>query len=86
MRIETNKGKSYEINAIAPYTHKNQILIDMNDDRPFSEIATDFDGVETITRKMVDDGSAYEKYEGYTKLFSITKIANDRVRITLAKG
>ena len=86
MRIETNKGKSYEINAIAPYTHKNQILIDMNDDRPFSEIAIDFDGVETITRKMVDDGSAYEKYEGYTKLFSITRVANDRIRITLAKG
>lgn len=86
MRIETSKGKSYEVNAIAPYAHKNQILIDMNDSRPFSEIAADFDGVEVITRVMVDDGSVYEKYEGYTKLFSLTMTANDRVRISLAKG
>ena len=86
MLIELSTGKSFEVNAIALYTHKNQVLIDMNDSRTFGEIATDFDGVETITRVIADDGSAYEKYVGYTKLFSITMIDNGRVRIVLAKG
>lgn len=87
MKITTSKGKSFDIDFIcAPLSTLKHIIIETRDSRPFSEIAADFDGLESI--KKEDDmrgSSVFEVYEGFSRLVEIHRYADGSVRLTLEK-
>lgn len=69
--IMTSKGKTHSINwMMVLASKKNQLVIDLTDERKMSEIAADFERCETI--KRTDDatgGAAYEMFEGFSALW-----------------
>lgn len=82
--ITTNHGKEFAIvYAYAPMYDGCCVIELLNDDRPLSEIATDFDGLEWIDKH--DPFFVDERYEGYKSLKSIQKIPNGHVNIRLDK-
>ena len=87
MRIETSAGKVFPIHVMCEsLRNRNQVLIELADDRPFAKIIKDFDGLETIKRYLSDGSSVYEMYEGFSKLVSIQRnTETGMVRIMLEK-
>lgn len=85
MKIETNNGSTFEVEWMwGPVRTTGNVMLEMKDDRPLSQIAADLEGCETI--KQEEAKGAYRVYEGYTDLRSISR--NDRtqmVQVTLAK-
>lgn len=86
--ITTSRGKTHPINwMMVLASKKNQLVIDLTDERKLSEIAADFEGCETI--KRTDDatgGAAYEMFEGFSRLVAMRRSDTDEsVRITLAR-
>ena len=80
-------GKSYEIEFISTAAYAgNQIVIELMDDQPLSQIAADFEGRETITRTDTIRPEITTTYSGYTELIDIRRNqANGSVRLTLKK-
>lgn len=87
MRIETSAGKVFPIRVMCEaLRNKNQVLIELPDDRPFIEIIPDFDGLSYIKRYHTENSTVYEMYEGFTKLVSIQRNTDTgMVRIMLEK-
>lgn len=88
MQITTSKGKTFNINWIwGPLRGKNQTMIELKDDRALSEIAADFDGLETITKTDETRGQdVKEIFTGYTNLVTIIRdTAKGTVRLVLEK-
>lgn len=89
MTITTSNGKTAEIELICFSSRDGRkLLIELEDERPLSEIAADFEGLESIKAENERArGSAYEVYKGYTLLTGVQRIeANGLARITLEKG
>jgi len=88
MQITTNKGKAFDVLYIgAVYRNGNRMMIELGDDRPFAEIATDFDGLDTITREDSIRPGVKEVYEGFTRLVGMQLNASaGTIRLTLEKG
>ena len=86
MRIETSKGKTHNIRYIgATIRDDRKIMIILEDDRTFKDIASDFEGLETITQPESPDID--HVFRGYTKLVGMNLNDNDgTVRLTLKKG
>lgn len=86
MRIETSKGKTHDIRFIGPTLRDDRkIMIILEDDRTFKDIASDFEGLETITQPETPD--IHHVYRGYTELVGVNLNDNDgTVRLTLKKG
>lgn len=87
MRIETSAGKVFPIHVMCEaIRNRNQVLIELEDDRPFAEIIQDFDGLAFIKRYYAEESTVYEMYEGFSKLVSIQRSTETgRVRLTLEK-
>ena len=87
MQIRTNDGKSFDIIFIGTLLRDgNRLVIELKDDRAFSEIAADFEGMETITKTDSRKPNRKDIYEGFTKLSGINENeATGTVRITLKK-
>lgn len=90
MKIETSKGKTFDIEFIcSPFRDGSKAIIELEDARPLAEIAADFDGLKSIkkTGSGRDDKAVYEMYEGFSQLVGIQRdMAAGSVRLTLAKG
>lgn len=88
MKITLNSGKTFDVNWIgASSRYGDKMMIELNDDRKISQIAADFEGVETITKTDKAKPNVKEVYEGYTLLASISRENADGViRLTLEKG
>lgn len=90
MKIETSKGKTFDIEFIcSPFRDGSKVIIEMEDARPLAEIAADFDGLKSIkkTGSGRNDKAVYEMYEGFSQLVGIQRdTAAGSVRLTLAKG
>ena len=88
MQITTSKEKIFDIIFIGALMRDgNRVVIELEDDRALSEIAADFEGLETITKTDSIKPNDKEVYEGFTKLVSIhCNKAAGTVRITLEKG
>lgn len=88
MKITTSKGKTFPIVSIVEmFRNGNQILIDLPDDRLLSEVAADFEGLETITMTNTKKPGKKEVYEGFTHLADVHQNkAAGTVRLTLEKG
>ena len=80
-------GMTYEIDFITSTSNeKSQIIIELDDSRLLSEIASDFEGRETIIRKTNNQPEISTTYSGFTELIDIRRNqANQSVRITLKK-
>lgn len=62
MKIETSKGKNFNIEFIcSPLRDGSKAIIEMEDARPLAEIAADFDGLESIKKKTRDAVRAFMK-------------------------
>lgn len=89
MKIETSKGKNFNIEFIcSPLRDGSKAIIEMEDARPLAEIAADFDGLESIKKTVSgrNDKVVYEMYEGFSRLVGIQRdMASGSVRLTLAK-
>lgn len=87
MKITTSKGKVFNIGFIcSPLSTPEHVIIETSDTRPFSEIAADFEGLESI--KKEDDtreSSVYEIYEGFSRLVEMHRYADGSIRLTLEK-
>lgn len=85
MQIVTSKGKTFDVNYIGTLIlNGNRMMIDIDDDRCFAEIAADFDGLETITKTDAVKPGVKEVYEGFSKLVAMARNAQDgSVRLTL---
>lgn len=69
MTITTSRGQTFDVNWAWELRTKQQLQIELNDTRPIADIAADFDGLETISRKSDTEGD--KLYEGYTKLTAV---------------
>lgn len=72
MRIRTSRGKTLEINYIWP-EQNGRVMIELEDARPLSEIAADFDGVETLVKTDEKKPGVEEVYSGFTELIIASK-------------
>lgn len=88
MKIETSKGKNFNIEFIcSPLRDGSKAIIEMEDARPLAEIAADFDGLESIKKEDQRRGKGvYEVYEGFSWLIAIQRDSSSgSVRLTLEK-
>ena len=89
MKIETSKGKTFNIEFIcSPLRDGSKVIIEMEDARPLAEIADDFDGLESIKKTVSgrNDKAVYEMYEGFSRLVGIQRdTVSGSVRLTLEK-
>lgn len=87
MTITTDKGKTFDVNyAWGPVRWIGEkslrLMIELaEDERPLSEICSDFEGVQTFERK--DDNEGDMTFEGYTDLVSASRDTS-RGTVTLA--
>lgn len=88
MKIMTNDGKCFDIIFIGTLLRDGRrVVIELTDDRALSEIAADFEGVETITKTDSARPSVKEVYEGFTQLVDIRRnTAAGTVRLTLERS
>lgn len=82
IRITTNKGKSYECDYAYAPTYDGGCMIQMDDPRPLSVIAQEFDGLESI--HAVDPLAGEMDFNGYNTLTGIYRQPGESVLIRLA--
>lgn len=88
MTVTTSKGKTFPIDWMwGPVGLSGELMLQLRDDRPLSEIAADFEGCEHFHRESDDEGDM--DFDGYTVPQSIVRPAYERnpdiVQITLAR-
>ena len=80
-------GMSYEIQLMSVMLGGKQMLVVFYDERNLSEIAADFEGRKQIVKTSDRKPGVKEVYEGYEKLVSIARSADDdMVRVMLARA
>ena len=85
MKTETSKGKTFEAStAFVSVRDSNRLMMDVMDMRAISEVAADFEGVETLTQE--DAQHVEHVFRGFTVLAAASRNKSDgSVRITLEK-
>lgn len=74
MKIETSKGKIFDIRAICPaLRNNNAVLIEVCDDRPLALIAVDFDGLESFRKYDENIKGVSETYTGYSRIINMRR-------------
>ena len=88
MELTTSRGQTFNILYIGNLiTNSRRIMIEIADDRLLSEIAADFEDVQTFRQTDPIKEGEFRLYEGYTHLVSIHRNMSDStVRMTLEKG
>lgn len=87
MTLDVGDGVVREIEFInAPSMAKNQVMIELMDDRPLSQIAADFEGREKLVRRDNVREDIETVYSGFVRLTAIQRSGvSGAVRITLSK-
>ena len=86
MNVKTGTGKTYNVQWIAADGNGKQVLIYMDDTRPISVIAADFEGVEKLEKTAyAGTKEIKETFEGYTHLCAVQEQGRGTVLITLEK-
>jgi len=84
MKLTTSTGKTYDVYWIdGPTVTSGAVVLQMDDSRKLSEIATEFEGVESLKRESETQGN--KEWNGYTMLQRISRLDNGRVLISLCK-
>ena len=81
--LKTDKGKSYDVSVVAP-VFDGSVTIMMNDERPLSEIAQEFEGISHI--EYYEGSELIAEYDGYSVLTAILRTdINNMVQISIRK-
>lgn len=84
MKIETSKGKTYDVDWIdSPITNPDALYMTMEDGRRLPKIAAEFDSLTEIKRHSDTQGD--KTFVGYTKLREISANRTGKVLIVLGK-
>lgn len=85
MKTTTSKGKTFEASpALVSVRDKSRLMLDVMDERPLSQVAADFEGLETLTQRDTQD--VEHVYRGYTEVAAASRNESDgSLRITLKK-
>ncbi len=88
MKVTTSKGKTFDIRWMwGPVGRGKNVMLQLLDPRPLSQIAADFDGCQQFLR--ISDTEGKMEFPGYTMLTAIlrTDAQNepDLVQLTLSK-
>ncbi|MBE5800057.1 MAG: hypothetical protein E7321_08935 [Clostridiales bacterium] len=85
MKTTTSKGQVFEASrALVSVRDSNRLMMDVMDARSISEVAADFEGVETLTQE--DAQHVEHAYRGFTELAAISRNDSDgSLRITMKK-
>lgn len=88
MTITTSDEKTFKVDwAFAPVGPYRDLMFQLRDKRPLSEISSDFEGCEHFHRQSEDEGDM--DFDGYTVLKSIVRPFYESdptaVQITLAR-
>ena len=88
MTITTNTGKTFDVTFVGEMLmNERRLLIEYSDVRPLSAIASDFDGLETITKSDIDRPCNDEIYNGFNRLVEVHRnTAAGTVRLTLERS
>lgn len=81
------KGKEITVNWMWLLERKDQLIFQIVDERPLSEIAADWEGAEVIERKSETEGD--KTYTGYTRILRMMRkddTARGCVEIVLGKN
>ena len=85
MTITTSTGKTFDVNWAWAPRNTNRLRIEMHDTRTIKEIAEDFDGLESISRKSETEGD--DVYMGYKKLTGVNQdTVKGTVQLTLERS
>lgn len=82
-RIDTSKGKTYEVDYAWAPLYDGTCGIGLRDNRPLSQIAEEFDGLTHI--HYSDPKTGEDNFDGYNELVLIER-TGDNVQMKLAKG
>lgn len=87
MMLDLGDGVSREVAFITSVGNAgNQVMIEIEDERPLSKVAADFEGCETIVKTDNLREGVKQTYEGYTEITSIQRNAQTgTVRVMLKR-
>lgn len=81
------KGKEISVKWMWLLERKDEVILQLVDERPLSEIAADWEGADVIERKSETEGD--KTYKGYARLMRIMRkddTARGCVEIVLGKN
>lgn len=87
MTVTTSKGKTFEVDWMwGPVGVSKSLMLQLEDDRNLSEIASDFENCANFHRDSETEGNM--DFDGYTELVGIDRVQDmepNAVQITLNK-
>ncbi len=84
MKLTTSRGNEYTVNWIdGPTITGGMVILQMDDARPLSEIAAEFEGLEWLKRESESQGN--KKFIGCSVLKQIIRMADGMVQIALSE-
>ena len=88
MKLETSRGKVYDVRVVCTsIRRRNQVLVEIYENRPMHEIAEDFDGLASFRKYDEAIEGVSENYEGFSRLVGIAKNEDEgTVRLTLERN
>lgn len=87
MTIETSKNKEHEVKWIwGPMQGRVKVMMELEDERPLSEICRDFEGLDWIRAYKEKTRTAYEAFEGYVNLVSAVRQEDGAVLLSLTRA
>lgn len=83
MKLTTSNGHAYDVHWAAVASTKI-LFIQMDDERPLSAIAQEFEGLEWLRRE--DEFGGTMLYEGFSELESVKRVEPGVVLLSLKKA
>ena len=84
MKLTTSKGNEYTVNWIdGPTITGGMVILQMDDERPLSEIAAEFENLEWLKRESESQGN--KEFNGCSVLKHIVRMADGMVQIALSE-
>lgn len=80
MTVTTNRGQTFDVNWAWADESQNRLMIELKDEaRSIEEIASAFDGLDTISRESEEEGDA--TYNGYDTLLGVVRNLEQRTAL-----
>lgn len=84
--LDLGNGVSREVDFISTMGVSRQVVIELTDERPLSQIAAEFENVKTIRRTNNLRDDVVTLYEGFSEMIDIRRNqTTGSVRLTLRK-
>lgn len=84
MKIRTERGTWETAWIDCPITRKDQVMMEITDERRIPSVAADFDGLHDIVRE--DDEQGNKTFSDYADLIHISRETDGSVMVILQKA